>query len=161
MSLPACQQRALNRMEGALQASEPHLASMYAIFARLNAGEPIAAESLARRPPLRRGPAGYAVVLIPVMAAVIVLGGLLGGSARGAPTCGGGDHTAGRGAPLVSRASCPADRTATGDSRRTGSFPVGRHQPYEHRHAPDVLKMIQGRRVPCRSTSSGMRRRNC
>ena len=41
MSLPARQQRALDRMEGALRASEPHLASMYAIFGRLNAGEPI------------------------------------------------------------------------------------------------------------------------
>src|SRR6266571_5110339 len=38
MSLPACQQRALDRMEGALRASEPHLTSMYAVFARLNAG---------------------------------------------------------------------------------------------------------------------------
>ena len=39
MSLPACQQRVLDRMEGALRASDSHLASMYAIFGRLNTGE--------------------------------------------------------------------------------------------------------------------------
>ena len=48
MSLPACQQRALDRMEGALRASEPRLASMYTIFGRLNAGEPIGTERLTR-----------------------------------------------------------------------------------------------------------------
>src|SRR5438105_7071955 len=111
MSLPARQQRVLNRMEGALQTSEPDLASMYAMFARLAAGEPVAAEQLARRPLLRRVPAGYAFVLIPVMFAVIVLGGLLGGSARGAAICPGAGHAAGRGAPLVIRAWCPAALT--------------------------------------------------
>ena len=44
MSLPACQQRALDRMDSALRASEPHLAAMYATFGRLNAGEPVGAE---------------------------------------------------------------------------------------------------------------------
>src|SRR5881275_671275 len=32
MALPACQERALDRIEGALRASEPQLASMYAMF---------------------------------------------------------------------------------------------------------------------------------
>ena len=74
MSLPACQQRALDRMEGALRASEPHLASMYAIFGRLNTGEPIAAERLARnrRRWLQQGTAMYAIVLVPVMFAAIL-----------------------------------------------------------------------------------------
>ena len=47
MSLPACQQRVLDRMEGALRASEPQLTSMEAIFSRLNADEPIGTELLA------------------------------------------------------------------------------------------------------------------
>jgi hypothetical protein len=37
MSLPASQQRVLDRMETRLRAGEPHLASMFGIFARLNA----------------------------------------------------------------------------------------------------------------------------
>jgi len=40
MSLPACQQRVLDGMAQILQASEPHLASMYAIFAMLVRDEP-------------------------------------------------------------------------------------------------------------------------
>ena len=67
MSLPVCQQRALDRMEGALRASEPHLASMYAIFGRLNAGEPIAAERLTRKRLRQASTTMYAIVLIPVM----------------------------------------------------------------------------------------------
>ena len=43
MTLPVAQQRVLDRMEGALQASEPHLASMFSIFTRLNADEPVGA----------------------------------------------------------------------------------------------------------------------
>ena len=69
MALPACQQRALDRIEGALRASEPQLASMYAIFGRLNAGEPIGMEQLARKRLrlLQHGTAMYAIVLLPVM----------------------------------------------------------------------------------------------
>ena len=74
MSLPACQQRALDRMEGALRASEPHLASMYAI------------------------------VLVPVMFAAIIVGALLGGS-RGTTTCEAG-YSVGGVSPL-NRLSCP------------------------------------------------------
>src|SRR5258707_13557804 len=78
MSLPACQQRALDRMEGALRASEPHLASMYTIFGRLNAGEPIGAERLTRKR-LRwqqPGSAMYASVLVPFVLAASIVGGL-------------------------------------------------------------------------------------
>jgi hypothetical protein len=39
MSLPVGQQRVLDDIEGALQASEPRLASMYAIFTRLTKNE--------------------------------------------------------------------------------------------------------------------------
>lgn len=41
MSLPACQQRVLDTIESALQKREPRLASMFAIFTRLNTHEAI------------------------------------------------------------------------------------------------------------------------
>ena len=107
MSLPACQQRALDRMEGALRASEPHLASMYAIFGRLNADEPIGAERLTRqrRRWLQAGTAMYAIVLVPVMFAAIIVGALLGGS-RSTSACEAG-YSVGGVSPLSSRPSCP------------------------------------------------------
>ena len=106
MSLPACQQRALDRMEGALRASEPHLASMYTIFGRLNAGEPIGAERLTRKR-LRwqqPGTAMYAIVLVPVMFAAIIVGALLGGT-RSTSACE-ASYSVGDVSPLSSRASC-------------------------------------------------------
>jgi hypothetical protein len=41
VSLPACQQRALDRIESALQACEPRFASMFAIFTRLARDEAV------------------------------------------------------------------------------------------------------------------------
>jgi hypothetical protein len=128
MSLPAWQQRALERIEGALQASEPHLASMFAMFARLNASEPVGEEPLARpRPPRRRrrlpspvGSAVYAVVIIPVMLTMIVLGAVLGGSAHTATHCDAGYSVAGN-SPLIIRPTCPATGKAT--SPKTTSLP--------------------------------------
>jgi hypothetical protein len=107
MSLPACQQRALNRMEGALRASEPHLASMYAIFGRLNAAEPIGTERLTRKRLrlLQQGSVMYAIVLVPVMFAAIIVGALLGGS-RSTAACDAG-YSVGGVSPLSSRTSCP------------------------------------------------------
>ena len=108
MSLPACQQRALNRMEGALRASEPHLASMYTIFGRLNAGEPIGVERLTRKRLrwLQQGSAMYAIVLVPVMFAAIIVGALLGGGSRSTAACEAG-YSVGGVSPLSSRPSCP------------------------------------------------------
>jgi len=107
MSLPACQQRALDRMEGALRASEPRLASMYMIFGRLNAGEPIGTERLTRRRQrwLQPGTTMYAIVLVPVMFAAIIVGALLGGS-RGTTACE-ASYSVGGVSPLSSRPSCP------------------------------------------------------
>jgi Protein of unknown function (DUF3040) len=107
MSLPAHQQRALDRMEGALRASEPHLASMYAIFGRLNAGEPVGAEPLTRkrRRWLQQGTAMYAIVLVPVMFAAIIVGALLG-SSRSTAACEAG-YSVGGVSPLSGRPSCP------------------------------------------------------
>jgi len=51
MSLPAGQQRVLHGIEGALKASEPQLASMFAIFAQLHQDEPAGgATGLMHRP---------------------------------------------------------------------------------------------------------------
>jgi hypothetical protein len=107
MSLPACQQRVLNRMEGALRAGEPHLTSMYAIFARLNAGEPVGPERLApkRLRWMQPGTAMYAIVLIPVMFAAIIVGALVGGGARSATACE-ASYSVGGVSPLASRPSC-------------------------------------------------------
>ena len=108
MALPACQQRALDRMEGALRASEPHLASMYTIFGRLNAGEPIGTERLARNRLrwLQHGTAMYAIVLLPVMFAAIIVGALLGGGTRSTTACEAG-YSVGGVSPLSTRPSCP------------------------------------------------------
>ena len=113
MSLPACQQRVLDRMEGALRASEPQLTSMYAIFSRLNAGEPVATERLMRKRMrwLQQGTAMYAVVLVPVMFAAIIVGALLGGSARSATTCE-ASYSVGGISPLSTRPSCPVSGKA-------------------------------------------------
>jgi hypothetical protein len=119
MSLPACQERALSSIEGALKASEPHLASMFAIFTRLNQDEPVGAEPLARVPPAR-GPLRWlrprralsAIVLIPVMFAAVIVAALLSGSARGATTCDAG-YPVGEPSSLVHRPSCPRATAAT------------------------------------------------
>ncbi len=104
MSLPACQERTLSGIESALEASEPHLASMFAIFTRLNQGEPVGAEPVGRERLrwLRPRTAASAIVLIPVMFAAIIAGALLSGSARGATSCVADGVWA-----LLHRPSCP------------------------------------------------------
>jgi hypothetical protein len=57
MSLPRCQQRALDAMAAGLQATEPRLAAMFAMFARLATDE--AAPGREQLPPTR----WYVVVL--------------------------------------------------------------------------------------------------
>jgi hypothetical protein len=109
MSLPAAQQRVLDRIEGAMRASEPQLTSMYAIFARLNAGEPVAAERLARKRMRwsQQGTAMYAIVLVPVMFVALIVGALLGTGARSANACE-ASYSVGGISPLTARPSCPA-----------------------------------------------------
>jgi hypothetical protein len=111
VSLPASQQRVLDRMEGALQASEPQLVSMFSIFTRINADEPVGAEPLARPRPaqrlrwLRAGTTIYAFVLVPVMFAMITIGALLSSRAHSVATCETG-YSAGGGSPWVARPWC-------------------------------------------------------
>jgi hypothetical protein len=111
VTLPAAQQRVLDRMEGALQASEPQLASMFAIFTRLNADEPVGAEPPARPRPrrlrwLRAGTTIYAFVLVPVMFAMITIGALLSSRAHSVATCETGYSSAGGSSPWVTRTWC-------------------------------------------------------
>ncbi len=116
MSLSAGQQRVLDRIEGALRASEPQLTSMYAIFSRLNAGEPIGTEQLARKRLrwwFQPGTAMYAIVLIPVMFAAIIVGALLGGGARSTSACE-ASYSVGGVSPLAGRPSCPVAKPKAG-----------------------------------------------
>jgi hypothetical protein len=115
MSLPAGQQRALGSIEGRLRAADPHLASMFVIFARLNLGEPLATEHLAVcRPRLRwlRPRLGtFAVVLIPAMFIAMVVAGALAGG-RLSPRACAGDHAAGASSILV-QSSCQLSADTT------------------------------------------------
>jgi Protein of unknown function (DUF3040) len=138
VSLPAAQQRVLDRMEGALLASEPHLAATFAIFTRLSADEPVGAEPLARGRRrhrwLQRGTALHGFVLVPVMFMMIVIGALLSSRAHSTGTCEAG-YAAGIGSPWVSPPLCqvagsretvisgPAWRPAPSGSRPSASSP--------------------------------------
>ncbi len=128
MSLPAGQQRVLDGMERTLQESEPHMASMYAIFARLHEGtEPVGAEPLKRRRwrnlhagAGQSGRAMYAMALIPVLFIMVVAGVLLGGSAHGLTTCGSGSAAFG-GSPWVTRSSCQTQTSGKATSGQATS----------------------------------------
>ena len=115
MSLPARQQRVINHMEGALRASEPQLAAMFAVFARLNEDQPVSAEPLRgslRRRWLAPGNALYAILLVPVTFIAVIVAAVLGGSARNPATCDVG-YSVGGGTPALSRATCPATGRTT------------------------------------------------
>jgi hypothetical protein len=140
MGLPAYQQRVLDRMECALKASEPHLAAKFAIFARLTAGEPVGVESLAagRRRWWRTGTTLPALVLVPIMFALIITGVLLGGpthagtcavgmpavgaTSRGS-SCGTQGRAGQRAASEVGLTSCPGAAGQTGTAT-TAHFAV-------------------------------------
>jgi hypothetical protein len=115
MSLPASQQRALGSIEGGLRAADPHLASMFAIFGRLNVDEPVATEHLAVRRPWFRWQrprlAAYAVVLIPVMFIVAVIVSALA-AGRVSPRACAGDQAAGASSILV-QSSCQLSADTT------------------------------------------------
>ena len=145
MSLPACQERALTGIEGALKASEPHLASMFAIFTRLNQDEPVGAEPLERGPlrPLRALPA---IVLIPVMFAAIIVGALFSSSARGATTCDVG-YTVGEAS--LHRLSCLRAITTTSAWTASATSPPAKAPPAR---ASDGANAAAGTSTLCATT---------
>jgi hypothetical protein len=84
MSLPACQQRVLDRIETALQRREPRLTAMFAMFTRLNISERIPRIEHLEAPPWwawrRRGyvrplgrPAALRVMLLIPLAAMVAV----------------------------------------------------------------------------------------
>jgi hypothetical protein len=64
-------------MESALEASEPRMKAMFAMFTRLNKDEePIEAERLPRRRPTWRR-SGFFYLLVPMLAAVAIMASLV------------------------------------------------------------------------------------
>jgi hypothetical protein len=86
MSLPACQQRTLDRIDTALRVREPRLASMFAIFTRL-AGDEETPWWERLQAPRWRGGRLRVVVLIPLalvsLACAVLLCVNLGGAPAG------------------------------------------------------------------------------
>ncbi len=82
MSLPACQQRVLDRIEQTLKKREPRLASMFAMFTRLATGEALprleALEPVPWWSPKRFRARARALVLLTLAAALVVSGVFLG-----------------------------------------------------------------------------------
>jgi len=134
MSLPASQLRVLGSIEGRLRAADPHLASMFVIFGRLNVGEPVATEHLAARRRWLRWPrprlAACAVVLIPVMfIAMIVVSALAGGS-LGPRACEGAFPVGGSSPQLRPACQLSADTTAVKAATATmPTTPDGTEKP--------------------------------
>jgi len=122
MSLPAGQQRVLHGIEGALKASEPQLASMFAIFVQLHQDEPVGAEPLkrGRLSWSRPGTAMSAIVLIPVMFAAVVIGALLSGSAA-AGTAAAGDSACTTAVPAPRFTTVGSDSLAVPPLARAGT----------------------------------------
>jgi hypothetical protein len=124
MSLPAGQQRVLEGIADALRATEPRLASMFAIFTRLAKDEPRPRrEQLATRGPLAslaaawrrpprwdisavRGARRMMLVVSQLAIAFILLVVLLGLTARAPARCGSGSHQAA--AAVAVRLTCEA-----------------------------------------------------
>jgi hypothetical protein len=108
MSLPARQQRALNAIEGALEASEPRMTAMFAIFARLTRGEkPTSTERLRRRPLIRVRPR-ILYLLFPAFATAALIAtlvvGLTSGSRSGCGAAASASPASGTAANCAARA---------------------------------------------------------
>jgi hypothetical protein len=92
MSLPASQQRVLDRIEEALRRREPRLASMFAMFNRLNIHERLpwieALEAVPWWSPKRfRAPARIRAVVLLMLAAALVVSGVFLGMSQSRAGC--------------------------------------------------------------------------
>jgi hypothetical protein len=110
VTLPASQQQVLDGMDSALQACEPRLASMFAIFTRLNRDEAVPrTESLpagARYRWNRLTAAQHAMVAVPLVLGLVALFVFLAMATPAARSCG---PVAGLRAAAVAQArSCQA-----------------------------------------------------
>ena len=92
MGLPASQQRVLDRIEEALKRREPRLASMFAMFTRLNLGERLpwieALEAVPWWSPRRfrwRPPAR--AVLFLSLAVILIVSAVFIGTSQSPPSC--------------------------------------------------------------------------
>jgi hypothetical protein len=107
MSLSARQQRMLGSIESRLRADDPHLASMFAIFDRLNVDEPVSAEPLVPRLRLRwqRPRLAAGSMLIPFMFIVMIVVSALAASPASPRACA-GHHPASSNSPPLLRSAC-------------------------------------------------------
>jgi hypothetical protein len=118
MSLPACQQRVLDRIETALQRREPRLAAMFAMFTRLNTNEGIpriehleappwwAWRSRGHLRPLSR-PAALRVMLLIPLAAMVAVAVMFAGMSTSRASCVPADGPHGPVAGPSHAKSCP------------------------------------------------------
>jgi hypothetical protein len=130
MSLSVSQQRALGSIEGRLRAADPHLASMFAIFTRLNVGEPVTTERLVARLRLqwqRPRLTAFAVVLIPVMFIAMVIVSALAGGRLSPRACEGAFPVGGSATRPHSACQLSADTTAV--KAATVATPDGTENP--------------------------------
>jgi len=118
MSLPACQQRVLDRIESALQRREPRLTAMFAMFTRLNTNERIPRiEHLEaspwwawhRREHLRHlgRPAALRAMLLIPLAAMLVVAAMFASMSASPPSCVPADGPHGPVATPSHTKSCP------------------------------------------------------
>jgi hypothetical protein len=92
MSLPASQQRVLDRIEEALKKREPRLASMFAMFTRLNLGERLprieALEAVRWWSPHRyRGRVPARALLFLSLAIALIVSAVFIGTTQSSATC--------------------------------------------------------------------------
>jgi Protein of unknown function (DUF3040) len=105
---PARTRRALHTIETALEASDPRLTAMFAMFARLTRGEEtVSSEHLSRR--IRWRHSSYFYMLFPVLASIALAVSLVVGLATsGSPPCGRVPAVAGTAASCAALPTRPA-----------------------------------------------------
>lgn len=86
MALTACQRRELDAIQRSLQATDVHLAAMFAVFTRLTTGEAPTGIELVSRLPKLIWPRVRSLVLPLIAVALVISGVVAGATASGAST---------------------------------------------------------------------------